>query len=134
MNLLILYWDTLREKCPYSELFWSVFSRIWTEYGEILHISPYSVRMLEKADQNSSEYGHFLRNEWKYYFLILTNYGDEICRLNRFLYIVTNLLRFFVKIKDFIFESRIKIIPKFFKENLFKMSLCTACCQYCPLS
>ena len=23
----------LREKCPYLELFWSVFSRIWTEYG-----------------------------------------------------------------------------------------------------
>ena len=26
----------LREKCPYSEFFWSVFSRIRTEYGEIL--------------------------------------------------------------------------------------------------
>ena len=26
---------TLRKKCPYSELFWSVFSRIRTEYGEI---------------------------------------------------------------------------------------------------
>ena len=25
----------LREKCPYSELFWSAFSRIRTEYGEI---------------------------------------------------------------------------------------------------
>ena len=24
---------TLREKCPYSEFFWSVFSRICTEYG-----------------------------------------------------------------------------------------------------
>ena len=31
--------DTLREKCPYSEFFWSVFSRIWTDYGEILRIS-----------------------------------------------------------------------------------------------
>ena len=38
---------TLREECPYSELFWSAFSRIWTEYGEILRISPYSVRMRE---------------------------------------------------------------------------------------
>ena len=27
--------DTLREECPYSELFWSVFSRIRIEYGEI---------------------------------------------------------------------------------------------------
>ena len=26
----------LREKCPYSKLFWSTFSRIRTEYGEIL--------------------------------------------------------------------------------------------------
>ena len=25
--------SALREKCPYSELFWSVFSRIWTECG-----------------------------------------------------------------------------------------------------
>ena len=24
---------TLREKCPYSQLFWSVFSGIRTEYG-----------------------------------------------------------------------------------------------------
>ena len=26
----------LRKNCPYSELFWSAFSRIRTEYGEIL--------------------------------------------------------------------------------------------------
>ena len=26
------YWFTLREKCPYLELFWSVSSRIRTEY------------------------------------------------------------------------------------------------------
>ena len=32
---------TLCEKCPYLELFWSVFSRIRTTYGGI---SPYSVR------------------------------------------------------------------------------------------
>ena len=29
---------TLREKCSYLELFWSAFSRIWTEYGEILSV------------------------------------------------------------------------------------------------
>ena len=50
----------LREKCPYSELFWSVFSHIWTEYGEIQSISPYSVQMRENTDQNNSEYGHSL--------------------------------------------------------------------------
>ena len=53
---------TLNKKCPYSELFWSAFSRIRTEYGEIRSISPYSVQMRENADQNNSEYGHFSRN------------------------------------------------------------------------
>ena len=28
----------------------------------LLHISPYSIRMRENADQNNSEYGHFLRS------------------------------------------------------------------------
>ena len=55
------YWYlALREKCPYLELFWSTFSCVRTEYGEILCISPYSVQMLENTDQNNSEYGHFL--------------------------------------------------------------------------
>ena len=30
------------EKCPYSELFWSAFSRIRSEYGEILRSSAFS--------------------------------------------------------------------------------------------
>ena len=29
--------EALREKCPYLELFWSAFSRMRTEYGEIIH-------------------------------------------------------------------------------------------------
>ena len=39
-----------------------MFFRIWTEYGEIRSISPYSLRMREKKDQNNSEYGHFSRS------------------------------------------------------------------------
>ena len=31
--------------------------------SEILK-SPYSVQMLENADQNNSGYGHFLRSDW----------------------------------------------------------------------
>ena len=38
--------QTLRKTWPYSELFWSVFSRIQTEYGP-----------------DNSEYGHFLRSQ-----------------------------------------------------------------------
>ena len=51
---------TLPKKCPYLELFRSAFSRIRTEYGEILQISPHSVVMQENTDQNNSEYEHFL--------------------------------------------------------------------------
>ena len=32
---------TLREKCFYSDLFWSVFFRIRTEYGEIPNVGKY---------------------------------------------------------------------------------------------
>ena len=60
--------QVLHEKCPYSELFWSEFSRIRTEYEEILRISQYSVQMRENTDQNNSEYGHFLRSEIYVYF------------------------------------------------------------------
>ena len=53
---------SLCKKCPYSELFWSVFSRIRTEYGETLRIPAYSVKKWEIADQNNSEYGDILQS------------------------------------------------------------------------
>ena len=43
--VLELSTSSLREKCPYSEFFWSVFSCNRTEYGEIRGIFPYSVRV-----------------------------------------------------------------------------------------
>ena len=57
--IVILLQLSLCEKCPYSELFWSVFFSIRTKYREIRIISPYSVRMQENTDHNNSEYGHF---------------------------------------------------------------------------
>ena len=48
------YACSLRKKCLCSELFWSAFSRIWTEYGEIPSISRYSVPVWEDMDQNNS--------------------------------------------------------------------------------
>ena len=53
---------SLREKCPYLEFFWSVFSYIRTEYGEILHASPYLAWIRENTNQKNSEYGHFSRS------------------------------------------------------------------------
>ena len=40
------------KKCLHSELFQSVFPRIWTEYS-VLRISWYSVRMRKNTDQNN---------------------------------------------------------------------------------
>ena len=66
--------NLLREKCPHSDLFWSVFSHIRSKFG------PYSVRMRGNTDQNSSEYRHFLRSDlftlrhWKK-FLVSLKYG-----------------------------------------------------------
>ena len=56
---------SLRKRCTYSELFWSVIFSIWTQYGEVRSISSYSVRMWENTDQNNSEYEHFSHNDYK---------------------------------------------------------------------
>ena len=43
-------------------VFGVILVRIFLYSGWIRGISPYSVRMKENADQNNSEYGHFLRS------------------------------------------------------------------------
>ena len=54
---------SLRKKFPYSEFFWSVFSRSQTEYGNFQNKSLYSVQLRDNTDQKSSEYRHFLRSD-----------------------------------------------------------------------
>ena len=51
---------TLRKNCPYSELFWSVFSP----------------NVGKNADQNNSEYGHFSRSVREIY--IYNSYSDKL--------------------------------------------------------
>ena len=46
--------------------FWSVFSCILTEYGEMGTISKYSVEMQENVDKTNSEYWHFSRGDTKH--------------------------------------------------------------------
>ena len=65
INQIVLR-NSQRKKSPYSELSWSVFSRIWIEYGERRSIYPYSAQMWENADQNNSECGHFLLSDLCY--------------------------------------------------------------------
>ena len=52
---------SLREKRPNTEFFWSVFSRIRTEYAERRSISPYSVKCWKIQARKSSVFGHFSR-------------------------------------------------------------------------
>ena len=58
-NLVLKMNITLRKKCPYSEFFWSKFSRIWIAYEEILRIYLFPVRMWENTDDKNSKNGHF---------------------------------------------------------------------------
>ena len=46
-----LMFHALRENCRNTEFFWSVFSRIWTEYGDLRSKSPHSVQIRENTDQ-----------------------------------------------------------------------------------
>ena len=45
------YIISIAKKCPYSECFWSVFSRVRNEYGDLQSKSPHSVQMRENLDQ-----------------------------------------------------------------------------------
>ena len=63
----LLMKSSLRKKSPFSELFWPAFSRIFpysdgirrdTEYLSVL--SPNEGKCGKNAEQNNSQYGHFL--------------------------------------------------------------------------
>ena len=59
---------TLRKKCPYPELFWSTFSPHFSAFGlnterYLSVFSPNAVICGKNADQDNSEYGHFLRSD-----------------------------------------------------------------------
>ena len=45
--------QTLREKCPNTEFFWSAFFRVWTEYRDLLRKSLDSVQARENTDQKN---------------------------------------------------------------------------------
>ena len=92
------YFTQADTKCPYSELFWSWFSRNRSKYGEILCISPYYVQMRESEDQNNSEYGHLLRSDKKK-FKIPTNIRkytqNELSLSTNIIYVVVFLFCMF---------------------------------------
>ena len=53
-------WIFLRKYTAWKVSLFGVILVRWTEYEEIIQISPYSVQMQENMDQNNSEYRYFL--------------------------------------------------------------------------
>ena len=55
--------------------FWSLFSRIWTEYGVLPRKSPYSVQIRENKDQKNSVFEHFWRSViYTHLFILIYTY------------------------------------------------------------
>ena len=110
---------SLRKKCPYSELFWFVFSGIRTEYG-VSRISPYSVRMQENTDQNDYEYGPFLPSvqSQKSHSCINILYSQS--RYFYLCYITESLMLFFV-----IYSSLLTAVVIYDTLLLFKLNMNT---------
>ena len=92
----------LREKRPYSELFCSVFSRIWTEYGEILlslRIQSKCGKMWNRITPNTDAFDAVWYAWYKSY---QTNKGkmfamacQEVYRKNFIFVIFGHILQFF---------------------------------------
>ena len=63
-KLYIKYsWKVFSLKCcPNVGFFRSVFSRIWTESGDLRSKSPYSVQIQENMYQKNSVFEHFQRS------------------------------------------------------------------------
>ena len=84
---------TLREKCPYSESFWSVFSRIRTEYEEILYgislrIQSKCGKIRTRINPNTSTFHEVQKNVSSYFVQPVPDIphfcNDELPRLCRF--------------------------------------------------
>ena len=60
----------MHENCPYLEFPWSVFSRIWPEYGDLLCKSPYLVQIRENTDQKTPNMDTFYAVRVTYLFKV----------------------------------------------------------------
>ena len=110
---------TLREKCPCSELFWSSFSRIRTEYRE----TP--VQINENADQNNSEYGQFLSQarliedlfDDRYDFILTALFQSDPLEKRFGKYGQMSRGRFLVGLKNVICSEKVLKIQRLLKED-----------------
>ena len=65
-RVTLVSYQSLLKKCSYSKFFWSVFSRMLTEYGKMLNISTYSVEMWENTDQKTTNTDTFHAVSYSY--------------------------------------------------------------------
>ena len=61
--------------------FWFAFSCIWTEYGDLLRKSLYSIRIQEKRTRNNSIYGHFSRSVSSIFCIFKMSFWSSECSL-----------------------------------------------------
>ena len=109
-----------RVKCPYSELFWSVFSSIRITYGEVQSISLNSVRMRENTDENNSKYGHLSRSDC-FFFVKFSHTGTmnvESLKCWKFLENIDNF-KTYLSVKMFCFDVLNKITGSLIFRNFF---------------
>ena len=73
----------LRKKCPYSELFWSAFSRIRTEHGVSLRIQSECGKIRTRITPNTETFHAVLIIIFfcTYYFFVHMNFHTYYCCL-----------------------------------------------------
>ena len=116
---------SMSKRCGYTEFFWSIFSYIRTEYGDLLCKSSCLIWVQEYKEQKNSEYGHFLRDvspvkniEGEFYFQVYFHRierfhenarGLTLHKIRSFLRIRSHLLKKSL-MENFIFLSGIVLI------------------------
>ena len=113
-----LIWNILlHKKCSYSELFWSVFFRIRTEYGLEYGITPNTDAFSRIRTECGSEYG-ITPNTDAFYVVFLTSSTDVSIRYKRYInkkfdvpwpFLSERVIHFFIFIS--FFTKIIRIVP-----------------------
>ena len=72
----------LRKKCPYSEFFWSVYSHIRSEYGDLRSKYPYSLQMRKirtRKTPNTDTFHAVIMSPILSLLLALITYSSRVC-------------------------------------------------------
>ena len=77
LSLHISY--TLRKMCPYSEFFWSLFSRIRTGYGEIRRIQSECGKIRTRITPNMGNIYAVYSISYNQMLILSTQLGNNVC-------------------------------------------------------